>query len=466
MTVAASQDRWTLWRDAVLAAGVAAVLALPLAGFRTIDKANGLTLEPHFAAVLYLTVMVFSGRLLLNFIPVVPGIIAGCALALGFLVHFAVLPEPFLRFIGLAGCALIFCAAVRQKFFADQTAITLPILQGRGADVAILLAVVLTFMLPLTPYADRYILDVMVMVLTYIALAFGLNIIVGYAGLLDLGYVGFYAIGAYTCALLGKNFGFGFWATVPCAGALASVVAGIIGGPVLRLRGDYLAIVTLGFAEITRLVLINLPELTGGPNGISGIPRPTLFGLEFMAHPKLEGNSFNAFFGLEFAPIQRMVFLYYLMLALVCLVGGLSWALRRLPVGRAWEALREDEIACAAVGISRARIKLCAYMLGAMCAGLCGAFFAARQGFVSPESFTFAETSTVLAIVVLGGVGHQLGIVLAALFVIGLPELFRELEQYRMLAFGAGMVLIMIWRPGGLMATRVPGILLHRKGNP
>lgn len=462
MTVLATQDRWSLWRDALVAAAIAALLALPLVGMRTIDKANGLTLEPRYAAVIYLVAMIFIGRLLINFVKFIPGVIAACALTLGVLVHFVPLPEAFLRFIGVAGSVLIFCAAIKQKFFAVPFSLNIPKLQGRGADAAILLAMLLTAILPFTPFADRYVLDVMIMVLTYTALAFGLNIVVGYAGLLDLGYVGFYAIGAYTCALLAQHFGLSFWATLPCAGVLAAVIAGIIGGPVLRLRGDYLAIVTLGFAEITRIVLINWPALTGGPNGISGIPRPTLFGLEFTAHPKIEGNSFNAFFGIEFAPIQRMEFLYYLMLALAIGIGGLGWALRRLPIGRAWEALREDEIACAAVGIDRAKIKLCAYMLGALCAGLCGAFFAARQGFISPESFTFVETSTVLAIVVLGGVGHQLGIVLAALFVIGLPELFRELEQYRMLAFGAGMVLIMIWRPGGLMSTRVPGILLQQ----
>ncbi|MGB4101169.1 MAG: high-affinity branched-chain amino acid ABC transporter permease LivM [Alphaproteobacteria bacterium] len=460
---AAVQDRWLPWRDAALVAGIAGVLALPLVGLRTIDKAEGLALEPRFLALFYLVVMIFTGRLLLGFVKVMPGILALVSLVVGALIYGAVLPEPFLRFVGVAGCALIFCAAVKQKYFSEQSLPRLPRLQGRGANAVIFLMMVCAALLPVTPLADRYVLDVMVMVLTYIALAFGLNMIVGYAGLLDLGYVAFYAIGAYVCALLGRNFDFGFWATLPCAALLAAVVAGIIGGPVLRLRGDYLAIVTLGFAEITRLALINLPELTGGPNGLSGIPRPTLFGLEFSANPRVEGNGFHDFFGIDFAPIQRMMFLYYLMLLVVCVVGGLSWALRRLPIGRAWEALREDEIACAAVGINRARVKLCAYMLGAMCAGLCGAFFAARQGFVSPESFTFAETSTILAIVVLGGVGHQLGIVLAALFVIGLPELFRELEQYRMLAFGAGMVLIMIWRPGGLMSTRIPGILLHPK---
>lgn len=464
MTEVTAQDRFAPWRDAALTAGIAAVLALPLAGFRTVDRAEGLTLDPRLGVVGYLAAMIFTGRLLFNFIQIIPGIVAAIGLGSAVVLHYAALPEPFLRFVGIAGGVWLCCAGLRQKFLAPGRTFKLPALwkEGRGADFALLAMVTLLALLPMLPFADRYVLDVMVMVMTYVALGFGLNIVVGYAGLLDLGYVGFYAIGAYACALLAQNFGFSFWTALPFSGGLAALVAGLIGGPVLRLRGDYLAIVTLGFAEIVRLVLINGSSVTGGPNGISGIPRPTLFGLEFAANPKPGAASFHEFFGLEFAPIHRMVFLYYLLLLLAAAIGLLSWSLRKLPLGRAWEALREDEIACAAIGINRARIKLCAYMLGALCAGICGAFFAARQGFISPESFSFVETSTVLAIVVLGGVGHQLGIVLAALFVIGLPELFRELEQYRMLAFGAGMVMVMIWRPGGLMATRLPGILLRK----
>jgi len=451
------------WGDALLVAGIAAVLLFPLMGFRTMDHASGLTLEPHLMEVLYAVVLVFVGRLLSNFTPVIPGVVAVVAAVCGVMLGFADLPSPLLRFVGCAGSVLITGGALRQKFLATKFKVKRPQLPaGKGADSVLIIALVAAFLLPALPFADRYVLDVLIMVLTYAALAYGLNIVVGYAGLLDLGYVAFYAIGAYCCALLAQKYGWSFWLTVPIAGGLAAVVAGLIGGPILRLRGDYLAIVTLGFAEITRLVLINAVNITGGPNGISGVPRPSLLGLEFTAQSKNGGTTFHDFFHLAFAPSHRMIFLYYLMLLLAVGIGWLGWALRRLPIGRAWEAQREDEIACAAMGINRARIRLCAYMLGACCAGLCGAFFAARQGFISPESFSFAETSTVLAIVVLGGLGHPLGILLAALFVIGLPELFRELEQYRMIAFGAGMVLIMIWRPGGLMANRLPAVLMQK----
>ena len=326
----------------------------------------------------------------------------------------------------------------------------------RIAVVLLLLACVF----PITPFASRYALDVAIMVLTYIMMAWGLNITVGYAGLLDLGYAGFYALGAYGYALLAQKAGIGFWTALPMAGLIAAGTALALGFPVLRLRGDYFAVVTLGFGEIVRLVLINWTSLTNGPNGISGIPRPQLFNLEFARTASEGHHPFHEFFGMEFEPVQRVVFLYYIILCLALLVGFVALRLRRLPLGRAWEAYREDEIACAALGINRWWIKLAAYSLGALVAGMAGAFFATRQGFISPESFTFTESAIILAITVLGGMGHPLGIVFAAVFIIGLPELFRELEQYRMIAFGAGMVLIMIWRPGGLTAERAPTILL------
>lgn len=464
------------WRDAAIVALVAAVLLLPMMGLRTVDSAAGLTLESHVLEVLWAVGLVFIGRLLSNLTPRLPLLVALAASVCGIALMVIPLPSALLHFVGCASCGLIAVSALKQRFFPKGLQLQLPAWLagtragtgvgarvGKGADCCLLLMIALAVLLPWLPFTDRYVLDVLIMVLTYAALAYGLNIVVGYTGLLDLGYVAYYAIGAYCCALLAQKAGFSFWITLPFAGGLAALVAGMIGGPILRLRGDYLAIVTLGFAEITRLVLINAVDITGGPNGISGVPRPSLFGLDFIAHGKNGAQSFNEFFGLAFSPVQRLVFLYYLMFFLALAIGWLGWALRRLPLGRAWEAQREDEIACAAMGINRARIRLAAYMLGALCAGLCGAFFAARQGFISPESFSFAETSTVLAIVVLGGIGHPLGILLAALFVIGLPELFRELEQYRMIAFGAGMVLIMIWRPGGLMANRLPAVLLEKK---
>ncbi|MGB9153460.1 MAG: high-affinity branched-chain amino acid ABC transporter permease LivM, partial [Alphaproteobacteria bacterium] len=322
------------------------------------------------------------------------------------------------------------------------------------------LLILAALIFPFTPLANRYALDVSIMVMTYIMLAWGLNITVGYAGLLDLGYAGFYALGAYCYALLATHTGIGFWECLPIAGLVTATIGLLLGFPVLRLRGDYFAVVTLGFGEIVRLVLINWTDFTGGPNGVADIPRPTFFGLEFSRQASEGHASFSDYFHLSFDPMQRILFLYFIVLGLALAVGWFSLRLRRLPLGRAWESFREDEIACASLGINRTWIKLAAYSLGAMVAGLAGAFFAARQGFVSPESFTFTESATILAIVILGGIGHPLGIVLAAVFIIGLPELFRGFEQYRMLAFGLGMVLIMVWRPGGMMATREPTVRL------
>jgi branched-chain amino acid transport system permease protein len=315
----------------------------------------------------------------------------------------------------------------------------------------------LALAVPIIFYDDRYILDLGILVLTYVMLGWGLNIVVGLAGLLDLGYVAFYAVGAYSYALLAQNFGLGFWTALPLAGILAAFWGILLGFPVLRLRGDYLAIVTLGFGEIIRLVLLNWQDLTGGPNGISGIPRPSFFGLPFTA----DEDGFAAAFGLEFTPTHRVVFLFYVILALALLTNWVTIRLRRLPIGRAWEALREDEIACRALGINTTNTKLTAFAIGAMFGGFAGAFFATRQGFISPESFTFGESALVLAIVVLGGMGSQLGIAVSALVMLGGFELFREFEQYRMLVFGLAMVTIMVWRPRGLVATREPSLYLH-----
>ena len=311
---------------------------------------------------------------------------------------------------------------------------------------------------PIIFYNNRYVLDLGILVLTYVMLGWGLNIVVGLAGLLDLGYVAFYAVGAYSYALLAQNFGWPFWICLPIAGFLAAGWGVILGFPVLRLRGDYLAIVTLAFGEIIRLVLLNWQSFTGGPNGISGIPRPSFFGIPFTDDEK----GFAATFGLEFTPTHRIVFLYYVILALALLTNWVTLRLRRLPVGRAWEALREDEIACRSLGINTTTTKLTAFAMGAMFGGIAGSFFATRQGFISPESFTFSESALVLAIVVLGGMGSQLGVAVAAFAMLGAFELFREFAQYRMLVFGIAMVLIMIWRPRGLVATRTPSVALGK----
>src|SRR3954453_11441280 len=306
-------------------------------------------------------------------------------------------------------------------------------------------------------------------ILNHMMLGWGLNIVVGFVGLLDLGYVAFYAVGAYSYSLLAQTFGFSFFVLLPLAGILASFWGVLLGFPVLRLRGDYLAIVTLAFGEIIRIVIVNWVDLTNGYAGISGIPRPTFFGIPFTANE----DGFAARFGIEFSPIHRTIFLYYVILALALLTAFVTVRLRRLPVGRAWEALREDEIACRSLGINTTNTKLTAFAMGAMFAGFAGSFFAARQGFISPESFTFLESATIVAIVVLGGMGSQIGVAIAAVAMIGGTEIMRELDflkvifgntfdptQYRMLLFGFAMVLIMVWKPRGFISTREPSALL------
>lgn len=326
---------------------------------------------------------------------------------------------------------------------------------GRYVAPALL---IFTLLVPVIFYNQRYILDLAILVLTYVMLGWGLNVVVGLAGLLDLGYVAFYAVGAYSYGLLATNFGWSFWICLPLAGILAAFWGVLLGFPVLRLRGDYLAIVTLAFGEIIRLVIINWQDLTGGPNGVSGIPRPSFFGIPL----DNSDDGLAAKLGIEYSPTHRIVFLFYLILALALLTNWVTIRLRRLPIGRAWEALREDEVACRALGINTTTTKLTAFATGAMFGGFAGAFFATRQGFISPESFTFQESALVLAIVVLGGMGSQLGVALAALAMIGGFELFRSLETYRMLVFGMAMVLIMIWRPRGLIGHRAPTVYLTK----
>ncbi len=309
-----------------------------------------------------------------------------------------------------------------------------------------------------------------IQILIYVMLAWGLNIVVGLAGLLDLGYVAFYAVGAYSYALLSSNFGLSFWVLLPLAGILAAFWGVILGFPVLRLRGDYLAIVTLAFGEIIRLVLINWTAVTKGTFGISGIAKATLFGIQFNATP----TGFAAMFGLAPSSAYYKIFLYYLILALAILTAFVTIRLRRLPIGRAWEALREDEIACRSLGINTTTTKLTAFAIGAGFGGLAGAFFAVRQGFVSPESFVFLESAVILAIVVLGGMGSLTGIAIAAIVMVGGTELLRQLdflkavfgdsftpELYRMLIFGLAMVVVMLYKPRGFVGTREPTAFLH-----
>jgi branched-chain amino acid transport system permease protein len=242
---------------------------------------------------------------------------------------------------------------------------------------------------------------------------------------------------------------------------LAAIFGVLLGFPVLRLRGDYLAIVTLGFGEMIRIVLVNWQSFTGGPNGLTSIPRPTFFGLVFTRSPDEGEVAFHDFFGLEYSATHRLMFLYFVVLALALVTNAFTMRIRRLPIGRAWEALREDEIACRAHGINPTNTKLTAFAIGAMFGGFAGSFFATRQGFISPESFTFIESALILAVVVLGGMGSQIGVVFAATLLVVLPELGREFAEFRMLIFGAAMIAIMVWRPHGLLARRDPSIRLH-----
>ena len=343
-----------------------------------------------------------------------------------------------------------------------------------GGIVLLLLYPFLVIALVGNAGAIKWVDNFAIQILIYVMLGWGLNIVVGLAGLLDLGYVAFYAIGAYAFALLSQHFDLGFWTCLPMAGILAAFWGVLLGFPVLRLRGDYLAIVTLAFGEIIRLVAINWVDLTRGYAGISGVPRATFFGLPFDA----TDNGFAAFFGLPFSSIHRTVFYFYVILGMAALTNWVTLRLRRLPVGRAWEALREDETACRSLGINTTNTKLTAFALGAMFGGLAGAFYVTSrgQGFVTPESFTFMESALILAIVVLGGMGSQLGVAIAAIVLIGGTELLRELDwmknifgrdfeptHYRMLIFGLAMVLVMIWKPRGVMSTRYPTIYLKER---
>jgi len=338
--------------------------------------------------------------------------------------------------------------------------------------VLLIVALCLPFILmALFPNRDRQFIDLAILIMTYVMLGWGLNIVVGLAGLLDLGYVAFYAVGAYSFALLAQYFEIGFWTALPLAGLLAAFWGIILGYPVLRLRGDYLAIVTLAFGEIIRVVLLNWYEFTGGPDGISGIPKPSFFGLEFSRN-----GGFADFFGLDYDTIHRFIYLYYIILVLALITNFVTLRLRKLPIGRAWEALREDEIACRSLGINTTNTKLTAFSIGAMFAGFAGSFFATRQGFISPESFTFLESAIILAIVVLGGLGSQVGVVIASVVMIGGIEVLRNLgflkeifgpdfepTQYRMLIFGLAMVLIMVWKPRGIISSRNPSAVYKER---
>ncbi|PLX87466.1 MAG: branched-chain amino acid ABC transporter permease [Desulfuromonas sp.] len=300
----------------------------------------------------------------------------------------------------------------------------------RYRAMGVLLVLALIFPLVFDTYQNT----IMISALIYVVLGLGLNISVGLAGLLDLGYVAFFGVGAYSYALLNHHFDLGFWAILPVGGILSCLFGVVLGFPILRLRGDYLAIVTLGFGMIFKVVLENWSDFTFGPSGIANIDKPGLFGIDM----NIDGST---------------LYIYYIMIALVVFTILITNRLRNSRIGRAWIALREDEIACVAMGIDMARTKLSAYALGAFWAGMVGVLFAAKTTFINPASFTFMESAIILSIVVLGGMGSILGVILGAFILILLPEYMRAFSEYRMLAFGAAMVLMMIFRPQGIISN-------------
>lgn len=402
-------------RDAFAFAVITALMAMPILGVRISQVGPTTTLEGRWTWVLWAALAVFVIRLTHD--------------ALAKL--FDAIPRPRAPSLPVLPKSV-------QKF--------LPL-------IVLLVAAIWSF------YGPRGAVDVMTLALIYAVLGLGLNIVVGFAGLLDLGYVAFYAVGAYTYALLSMYFDLSFWICLPIAGGLAALFGILLGFPVLRLRGDYLAIVTLGFGEIIRLLLNNWDSLTRGPDGIGNIPKPSLFGLEMTRNARVEGGmTFHNFLGIDYQGSHVVIFGFLLALVLVAVSLFVINRLLRMPIGRAWEAMREDEIACRSLGLNPTLIKLNAFALGAGFAGFAGCLFAARQGFINPESFTFIESAIVLAIVVLGGMGSQLGVVLAALALTLLPELAREFEGFRMLLFGFVMIVMMIWRPQGLLPAKRPHV--------
>lgn len=300
-----------------------------------------------------------------------------------------------------------------------------------GSGMALLLAAAV--LLPLL--GSMYQTTIFANAFLYVMLALGLNIAVGIAGQLVLGYAAFYAIGAYTYGLLNQYFGLGFWPCLPIAGLVAALAGLLLGFPVLRLQGDYLAIVTLGFGEIVRLLLNNWVGITGGSQGVANIPRPSLFGLSL-------------------TPDQSMAYIYYLTLIAMVITIIVVARIKNSRVGLALQALRDDEIASEAMGIDLRTVKLQAFALGSCWAGFAGALLAARINFISPPSFTFMDSAMILSMVVLGGMGSISGVVVAALVLTLAPEYLRALSGYRMLVFGALMVLMMIFRPQGLIPSR------------
>jgi branched-chain amino acid transport system permease protein len=349
----------------------------------------------------------------------------------------------FLPFRGLRAAAVLFGVLVFAiPVFTVMTAFLSPVLKKAGGarehivsllpkNPAYLFLLVLPVLaVPLV--AQNYIIDVAVLAGIYIILALGLNVVVGYTGLLNLGFVAYYAIGAYSFALLNTKLGMQFWIAMPVSVIITTAAGFLFAVPALRLRGDYLALVTLGFGEIVRITLNNWDSFTNGPNGIGGISAPSIFG----------------------ASLDTLASYYYLVLFFVIITIVVMMRVQKSKVGRAWIAIREDEIAASAMGIRTLRYKLYSVSFGAFWAGLAGCLFASKMLFISPESFSFMESVLILSMVILGGLGSIGGVIVGAVILVILPEVLREVQMYRMLALGAGIVMLMIFRPQGLFGGK------------
>ncbi len=301
------------------------------------------------------------------------------------------------------------------------------------AKTTVLIAVG-AFMAAFPFITSMYQTSIMTTALMYIVLGLGLNIVVGLGGLLHLGYAAFYAVGAYTYALLNYHFGLSFWICLPIGAGLATIMGILLAIPVLRLRGDYLAIVTLGFGEVIRIVLENWNDFSFGPSGIANIPRPGFFGMSM----KLQ---------------TATIYIYFIMIAMVLFTIFVVRRLENSRMGRAWIAMREDEIASESMGIDITKSKITTFALGAFWAGMVGVIFAAKTTFINPASFTLWESVMILCVVVIGGMGSIFGVVIGALILILLPEYLRAFSEYRMLMFGAILVIMMVFRPGGIISN-------------
>ncbi len=371
--------------------------------------------------------------------PTQPSLLRGMLIALWFSLLFlpfkGLIPSLMLfALLSLVLLAFVFLRRYGRTMAARWGASTEHIRLGETVRLSspVTRCFLLIVLLALPFFLGDYLLDVAILSGIYIILALGLNVVVGFTGLLNLGFVAFYAVGAYTYALLNVKIGLGFWEALPLSLVFTTLCGFVLAIPALRLRGDYLAIVTLGFGEIVRLILNNWDSLTGGPNGIPGIASPHAFGLSL--------GTLNRY--------------YYVTFAAALLTYAVVSRVRSSRIGRAWIAIREDEIGASSMGINTVRYKLYSFAFGAFWAGLAGVLFAAKMRFVSPESFTFMESVLIICMVILGGLGSIGGVIIGSVILVALPEVLREVQSYRMITLGAGLILIMIFKPQGLFGGR------------